>query len=44
LEAYILLARPEEGIAADYACYLKANREKLRGYPAQPVIGQGANS
>ncbi len=42
LEAYILLARPDDGIAADYASYLKANREKLRGYVAQHVIGGGS--
>jgi tetratricopeptide (TPR) repeat protein len=39
LEAYILLARPDEGIAADYPTYLKANREKLRRYVADHVIG-----
>ncbi len=40
LEAYILLARPDDGIAADYAAYLKANRDKLHRYIAQHVIGQ----
>jgi tetratricopeptide (TPR) repeat protein len=39
LEAYILLARPDDGIAADYPTYLKANREKLHRYVAQHVIG-----
>jgi tetratricopeptide (TPR) repeat protein len=42
LEAYILLARPDDGIGADYPYYLKANREKLHRYVAQHVIGQSA--
>ncbi len=42
LEAYILLAQPDDGIAADYAVYLKANRDKLHRYVAQHVIGQSA--
>jgi tetratricopeptide (TPR) repeat protein len=32
LEAYVLLGRPDEGIAQDYAGYRKANRDKLRRY------------
>jgi tetratricopeptide (TPR) repeat protein len=40
LEAYILLARPDDGIAVDYPAYLKANREKLHRYVALHVIGQ----
>ena len=40
LEAYILLAQPDDGIAADYPGYLKANRDKLHRYVAQHVIGQ----
>jgi tetratricopeptide (TPR) repeat protein len=32
VEAYVLLARPDEGIARDYAAYRKANRDKLRRY------------
>ncbi|MET0647149.1 MAG: tetratricopeptide repeat protein [Pyrinomonadaceae bacterium] len=32
LEAYVLFARPDEGIARDYAEYRKANRDKLRRY------------
>lgn len=40
LEAYILLARPDDGIAADYSPYLKTNREKLHRYVAQHVVGQ----
>ena len=42
LEAYILLARPDDGIALDYPSYLKANREKLHRYVALHVIGQSA--
>jgi tetratricopeptide (TPR) repeat protein len=32
LEAYVLFARTDEGIARDYAEYRKANRDKLRRY------------
>jgi tetratricopeptide (TPR) repeat protein len=32
LEAYILIALADEGIAHDYAAYRKANRDKLRRY------------
>ena len=32
LEAYVLLARPDEGIARDYPAYRKDNRDKLRRY------------
>lgn len=42
LEAYILLARPDDGIAADYVSYLKANREKLHRYVAQHVVGNSS--
>jgi hypothetical protein len=42
LEAYILLARPDDGISADYAAYLKANGEKLHRYVAQHEIGQSS--
>lgn len=38
LESFILLARPDEGIAKDYAAYLKDNRPKLRQYVADNVI------
>ena len=41
LEAYILLARPDAGIAADYAAYLKQNRVKLRRYVTEYVITGG---
>jgi tetratricopeptide (TPR) repeat protein len=39
IEPYVLFARPDEGIARDYATYREANREKLRRYWAQMVIG-----
>lgn len=38
LEAYILLARADDGIAQDFAVYRKANRDKLRRYIAEFVI------
>jgi tetratricopeptide (TPR) repeat protein len=38
LEAYILLARPDEGIVLDYAAYRKTNRDKLRRYVVEFVI------
>ena len=39
LEAYILYARPDKGIAQDYPQYRKANREKLKRYWTEVVIG-----
>ena len=41
LEAYILLARPDAGIAQDYPAYLKQNRDKLRRYVTEYVITGG---
>jgi tetratricopeptide (TPR) repeat protein len=38
LAAYILMARPDEGIVQDHADYLKENREKLRQYVREYVI------
>jgi hypothetical protein len=32
LEAFVLIALPDEGVAQDYAEYRKANRDKLRRY------------
>ena len=32
IEVYVLVARPDEGIARDYAEYRKNNRDKLRRY------------
>ena len=43
LESYILLARPDDGIAQDYPAYLKQNREKLRRYMVQYVVKNGGN-
>jgi tetratricopeptide (TPR) repeat protein len=39
LEAYILMARPDAGIALDHPAYLAANRDKLRQYVLKYVIG-----
>ena len=38
LEAFVLLAQPDEGIARDQVEYLKNNRPKLRQYVANYVI------
>lgn len=38
LEAYILLARADQGIFQDYAAYLKSSRDKLRRYVVEYVI------
>ena len=38
LEAFVLIARPDEGIAEDHADYLKNNRPKLRQYVLNYVI------
>jgi tetratricopeptide (TPR) repeat protein len=43
LESYILLARPDDGIAQDYPAYLKQNRDKLRRYMLQYVVKGGGN-
>ena len=43
LEAYILMARPDEGIAQDHAAFLKQNRDKLRRYVVQYVVTNGGN-
>jgi len=40
LEAYILFARVDEGIARDYAAYRRDNRDKLRRYWLQVAIIQ----
>ncbi len=39
LEAYVLYARPDAGIARDYAAYRAGNRAKLRRYWLEVVIG-----
>lgn len=41
LEAYILMAIPDQEIAWDHAAYLRQNREKLRLYVTKYVIGVG---
>jgi len=43
LESYILIARPDDGIAQDYPAYLKQNRDKLRRYMVQYVVKNGGN-
>jgi tetratricopeptide (TPR) repeat protein len=43
LEAYILLARPDEGIAQDHPAYLKQSRDKLRRYVMEYVVKGGGN-
>jgi tetratricopeptide (TPR) repeat protein len=41
LEAYILLARPDQGIAQDHPAYLRQNRERLRRYVLEYVLTGG---
>jgi tetratricopeptide (TPR) repeat protein len=43
LESYILLARPDDGIALDHPAYLKQNRDKLRRYVVEYVVKGGRN-
>ena len=38
LEAYVLLSRPDEGIARDYAAYRAAHRDQLRRYVSDWLI------
>jgi len=38
IEAYILFARPDQGIARDYAAFRKDNRDKLKRYWSEVVI------
>lgn len=40
LEAFILMAIPDRGIAQDHAAYLRQNRDKLRKYVLSYVIEQ----
>ncbi len=40
LEAYVLMAIPDAGIARDHRAYLSAHRDKLRQYVASYVIGK----
>ena len=39
LEPYILFAHPDQGISRDYADYRKTNRDKLRRYWLEVVLG-----
>lgn len=39
LESYLLLGRPDQGISLDHPKYLKDNRDKLRRYVKENVIG-----
>lgn len=41
VEAYVLFARPDQGIARDYSAYRAANREKLKQYWLNVVILPG---
>jgi len=43
LEAFVLLALPDEGIAADFPAYRKTNVENLRRYVKQYVLTGGGN-
>jgi tetratricopeptide (TPR) repeat protein len=43
LEAFILLALPDAGIANDFAAYRKTNAENLRRYVKQYVLTGGGN-
>jgi tetratricopeptide (TPR) repeat protein len=40
LEAFILMAMPDDGIVQDHPAYLKQNRDKLRQYVVEYVIGK----
>ena len=41
LEAYILIARADEGIAQDHPAFLRANRDKLRMYVMEYIVKGG---
>ncbi len=41
LEAYLLMARADDGIAVDHPAYLKDNRDKLRRYVMEYVLTGG---
>ncbi|HKY43047.1 MAG TPA: tetratricopeptide repeat protein [Pyrinomonadaceae bacterium] len=42
LEAYILITKPDDGIAKDYHAFLKQNRDKLRRYVLEYIVKGGA--
>ena len=41
LEAYVLFARPDQGIVRDYAAYRATNRDKLRKYWLDVAVIKG---
>ena len=41
LEAFVLFARPDQGIARDYAAYRATNRDKLRRYWLEVAVIKG---
>jgi tetratricopeptide (TPR) repeat protein len=41
LEAFVLMAMPDQGVAQDHPAYLKQSRDKLRLYVVKYVIGGG---
>ena len=43
LQAYILMARADEGISKDHPAYLKENRDELRRYMIEYVVTGGGN-
>lgn len=43
LEAYVLLGRPDQGIAQDYAAYRKAHPDLLRRYVIEYILTGGGN-
>ena len=43
LEAYILIAKPDEGIIRDFPDYLQKHRDKLRQYAVEYVVTVGGN-
>jgi tetratricopeptide (TPR) repeat protein len=44
LEANILLARPDKGLAQDYTPYLGQNRDKLRRYVVEYILAGGGKT
>lgn len=44
LEAYILLARADQGIVYDYPAYLRQNRDKLRRYVTTYILTNGGGN
>jgi tetratricopeptide (TPR) repeat protein len=44
LEAYVLLGRPDRGIAQDYASYRRTNKDKLRRYVLEYVLTNGGSN